>query len=154
MSEPSANEVVRRVRSKSLDCRTGLFLLPKHLLGCEKSLSVRFDLDAVDYTDWCERYLREGEKYLRFDGDKLLEYLHEACYGDFMMDCLLVYNFDLALAYLPYLERERVWVFLRDHFRKRPRGLILSMPEGASRLLPDPAALEVWTKGNRLARVK
>ncbi len=154
MSKPSASEVVQRVRGKTLDCRTGIFLLPERLLGCEKSLGARFDLDAVDYAAWCEQYLYEDEKFLRLSGDRLLKYLHEACHGDFMTDCLLVYNFDLALAYLPYLERGQVWAFLRDRFRKRPKGLILSMPESASRLLPDPAALEVWSKGNRLARVE
>jgi hypothetical protein len=153
MSDHEANELFRRVRGRTLDCRTGILLVPRKMLGCEPTLESRYNVDVIDYVAWHERYLGEGEKFLRLDEQALLRGLDDACCGAFETDCLLVYNIDLALAYLPYLTRGGFWSFLRRHFRQRQRGLVISMPEGAEHLLPSGPELAPWKQGKRLARL-
>lgn len=153
MSDISVREVVQRVRGSTLVCRTGILLLPKQQLGNEGSIAAQWQLEPIDYASW--RYTRtgEGEKFLRLSQDTLLHDVEAICSSDYRFDCVLLYNFDLALAYLEVLDRRYVWRYLRDNFRKRPVGLIVAMPGQAHHLLPSEADQDLWRRGKRLVRL-
>jgi hypothetical protein len=153
MGDLEPSELFRQVRGRTLDCRTGILLVPSQKLGCEPTFETRFNVDTVNYVAWHERYLVEGERFLHLDDRALLQGLDDACRGTFETDCLLVYNVDLALAHLTYFARCNFWSFLRRHFRHRHKGLVISMPDSASRLLPTGPEQELWHQGRRLARL-
>jgi hypothetical protein len=156
MSELSPQELVRRVRGRTLDCRTGVLLLPPELLGHEASLAARYNTDAVDFVQLKEKTLNPNARFIRLDKEALLTDLELLCqgrshFGTGHTDCFFVYNFDLPLAALEGLERQAVWNFLLDKFRKRPKGLVFAVPGSAQRLLPSEQEQRIWQQGGRWA---
>ena len=149
-------ELVRRVRGRTLDCRTGILLLPPEQLGSEASLAARYNTDGLDFIRFKGETLSPNDRFLRLDREVLLTDLERLCQGRSYLgmgdtDCFLVYNFDLALAALERLERRALWNFLRDRFRKRSKGLVFALPGKASELLPDESEQRVWQQGQRWA---
>lgn len=149
-------ELVRRVRGRTLDCRTGILLLPPEQLGLEASLAARLNTDELDFVRFKGEALSPNDRFLRLDQEVLIRDLERLCQGGSYLgkgdtDCFFVYNFDLALAALGRLERRTLWNFLRDRFRKRAKGLVFALPGGASELLPDELEQRVWQQGQRWA---
>lgn len=149
-------ELVQRVRGSTLDCRTGILLLPPEQLGSEGSLAARYNTDGLDFARFKGKTLSPDDRFLRLDREVLTNDLERLCQGRSYLgagdtDCFLVYNFDLALAALEVFERRALWNFLRDRFRKRPKGLVFALPGGASELLPDSLGQRVWQQGQRWA---
>ena len=149
-------ELVKRVRGHTLDCRTGILLLPPEQLGFEASLAARYNTDGLDFVRFKGETLSATDRFLRLDQEVLLADLERLCQGRSYLgvgdtDCFLVYNFDLALAALERLERRALWNFLRDRFRKRSKGLVFALSGKASELLPDESEQRVWRQGQRWA---
>lgn len=153
MTEISALEVVQRVRGTQLDCRTAILLLSSSYLGKERSLAAQLNLDAVNYAEWRLGKVVEGQRFLGLSKESLVSELDEIVQGPAQTDAVLLYNFDIALSYLEFLDRPYVWNFLRDGFRKRSRALFIAMPISADHLLPDATSRAVWHRGGRLATV-
>jgi|GEM_PF-3322511 len=149
--ELSPDLMVAHLRSGVLDCRTGLLLLPLELLGKAADLAVTLGVSPVDYHAWKLERIGPGERFLRFSPESLLGELHALCLEPHPLDTVLVSNFDLALSALNSTERAQVWRFLRDGFRKKARGLLLTMPQDADMLLPPAADLQRWNEGGRLS---
>lgn len=155
MSESPPN-LVRRVRGRTLDCRTGILLLPPELLGREASLAARYNTDAVDFVRLKAETFGPNARFIQLDKETLLTDLELLCrgrshFGTGYTDCFFVYNFDLPLSALEMLERRAVWNFLRDNFRKRPKGIVFALPQSAQRLLPSEPEQRVWQQGGRWA---
>lgn len=153
MSERTPEQVVQTVRGHRLTCRTGILLLGARQLGREPALAARLNLDRFDYAEWRLNKVEPGQRYLGLSKESIIQELDEICALNSPTDALLLYNFDAALAYLPYLERPYVWNFLRDSFRKRPKALVFAMPAQAEHLLPDETARVIWHLGGRLGSV-
>lgn len=151
MTDTTPHDVIQLVRGSQLHCRTAILLLNKHHLGKEISLATQFNLDPVNYAEWRLSKVEPGQRYLGLSKESLVQELDEICQLPTPTNALLLYNFDIALAYLPYLDRPYVWNFLRDSFRKRPRALIIAIPAQADHLLPDEAARVIWHLGRRIA---
>lgn len=149
-------ELVGRVRGRTLDCRTGILLLPPEQLGFEASLAARYNTDGLDFVRFKGESLGPNDRFLRLDREVLVGDLEELCQGRSYLgagdtNCLFVYNFDLALAALEHSERRALWNFLRDRFRKQPKALVFALPGGAFELLPDEPEQRVWQQGQRWA---
>ncbi|MBF6596096.1 MAG: hypothetical protein IVW51_16855 [Thermaceae bacterium] len=153
MTDPTPEQVVQRVRGGRLDCRTGILLLEVRQLGREKELAARLNLDAVDYAEWRLNKTAPEQRFLGLTKETLVQELDEICLLKTPANALLLYNFDVGLAYLPYLERPYVWNFLRDSFRKRPKALVVAMPAAAEHLLPSKAEVVIWRSGERVTGV-
>lgn len=145
--------VVERVRGTQLDCRTGILLLSSNYLGKERSLAVQLNLDPVDYANWRLAKVLDGQRFLGLSKESLIAELDEITQLPAQTDALLLYNLDVVLSYLQFLDRPYVWNFLRDSFRKRPKALLIAMPVSADHLLPDEASRDIWHRGGRLAIV-
>lgn len=159
MNELSPQDLVRRVRGRTLDCRTGILLLPPEQLGHEASLAARYNTDAVDFVRLKTETFDPNARFIRLDKETLLTDLELLCQGRAYVgmgdtDCFFVYNFDLPLSALESLERRAVWDFLRDKFRKRPKGLVFAVPQTARELLPSEPEQRVWQQGRRWASVQ
>jgi hypothetical protein len=153
MSERTPEQVVQLVRGPKLTCRTGILLLAARQLGREPALAARLNLDTLDYAEWRLNKVAPGQRYLGLSKETVIQEFDEICAQNSPTDALLLYNFDVALAYLPYFERPYVWNFLRDSFRKRPKALVFAMPAQAEHLLPDESARVIWHLGGRLGSV-
>jgi len=153
MTSPTPHDVIQLVRGTQLQCRTAILLLSKQHLGREVALAAQFNLDPVDYAEWRLRRVEPGQRYLGLSKELLVQDLDEICQLKTHTDALLLFNLDIALAYLPYLDRAYVWEFLRDRFRKRRKALVITMPAQADHLLPDEPSKFIWQSGGRLASV-
>ncbi|WP_027878019.1 hypothetical protein [Meiothermus cerbereus] len=153
MNEPSPLEVVQRVRGTQLVCRTAILLLSSEHLGKERSLAAQLNLDAVNYAEWRLRKVLDGQLFLGLTKESLVQELDEIAQLPSQTNALLLYNLDIALSYLEFLDRPYVWDFLLDNFRKRPRALVIALPVSAEHLLPDADSRAIWHKGGRLAIV-
>lgn len=154
MSELLPRDVVKLVRGRTLDCRTGILLLPKEQLGREAALAARLNTDAVDFASLKAATFRPEARFIRPDRDMLIRDLDALCSGrsaagEGDTDCFFIYNFDLPLAALDRLERRALWNFLRDTFRKRAKGLVFSLPQTANELLPNELEQQLWQQGGR-----
>lgn len=151
MTSPTPQDVIQLVRGTRLQCRTAILLLSKRYLGREPALAAQFNLDPVNYAKWRLDKVEPGQRYLGLNKELLVQDLDEICQLPTPTNALLLYNFDVALAYLPYLDRSYVWNFLRDQFRKRQKALVIAMPAQADHLLPDESSRGIWHLGRRLA---
>ncbi|MCL6576919.1 hypothetical protein [Kyrpidia sp.] len=145
------NDLVKVLRGGGLMCRTGILLIPTHILGRETSIAAEYNLDSLDYVSWKEKYLLPGGRFLGLNSEKLLGDMDRLLQEPSHTDALLIYNLDLALAYLSYRERNSFWRFMRTNFRKRPKSLVLALPSTATKLLPYDEERVIWYKEGRLA---
>lgn len=153
MTSPTPHEVIQLVRGAQLQCRAAILLLSKQHLGREATLAAQFNLDPVNYVEWRLGKVESGQRYLDLSKERLVQDLDEICHVRTHTDALLLFNLDIALAYLPYLDRGYVWEFLRDRFRKRQKALVITMPAQADHLLPDEPSRIIWQSGRRIASV-
>ncbi len=152
--DSEAQRLVRLVRGPTLDCRTGILLLPKAYLGREALLAATLNTEAADFAALKAKTFRPGARFIGLSPDALIRDLDDLCegrlsVGEVPSNCFFVYNFDLPLAGLGRLERRAVWNFLRDTFRKRAKALVFALPETASALLPSDDERRVWEQGGR-----
>ncbi len=154
MTEPTPLEVIQLVRGAQLMCRTAILLLGKQHLGYEVRLAAKYNLDPLNYAEWRLQKVVPGQRYLALNKESLLQDIDEICYVNTTTNALLVYNLDVALAYLPHPDRSYVWDFLRDRFRKRPRALVIAMPAEAEHLLPNESSMGIWHKAGRICKLK
>jgi len=144
-------EVVILLRSPLLRVRTGLWLMPNAYLGHEADEAARLLLEAVDLRLVWMKTLPGGTRFIGLTPERLLEVLDEILGQPGESDCVLVYNFDLFLAYLKQSERKTVWDGLFSALPHRTRGVLIVLPQTARDLLPAPEQLDLWEREQRLA---
>lgn len=145
-----AQALVRRLTGGGLYVRTGLLLLPQPWLGREAEIAARLNLGLVNYPTWRAAHLRPGERRLRYTADRLIAELDAMCAEPQPVAHLLVANLDLPVAALSGEERRKFWAFLQGAFAKRPRALLVSLPQSAGDLLPWDTELDQWKGQGRL----
>lgn len=151
MASISPSDLIALLRSHRLRVRTGLWLLPRELMGQEPDESARLGIDAVDLRQQLLDGLPQDTCYSGLSAACVIELLDDICRHDQGSDCIVVYNFDLLLARLRHEERVDVWGLLYDGFAHRSRALLIVMPRGANALLPANQALQAWRRDGRLA---
>lgn len=151
MTDQTARQLVQRLRSHTLRTRIGILLLDAIHFGKEPDLAVKLDVEPLDYARRLRDELPEGATHVAIDAateEHRLDAIAVAATG---LDCVLIYNFDLALARLDANERARLWTNLRAHFSKKPRALLLAVPRNAHHLLPAGEDKARWIEGRRIA---
>jgi len=157
MPEPSPRELVELLARNELRIRTGILELPVEALGTESDLAVGLGVGYRDICAWKVDRIPAGRTRvgLRWEGitQDLVSLLADSSLPGY---CVWVSSLDVLLAGVPFADRQRLWNFMRGTFRQS-RGLLLSMPVGATHLLPEGeralwieyGRLSVWTKCNR-----
>lgn len=144
-----AREVVSRLNGGGLYTRTALLLLPRDWLGREGEVAVRLGAAHVNYQGWKVERLAPGQNFLMYSAGRLIEELDAMCQEPHPYRTLLVSVFDLPLSALTPAERRAFWIFLFGTFSKRPRAVLLALPQGAA-VLPDDNGQEAWRAAGRL----
>lgn len=144
-----AQALVHLLGSGGAYVRTGLLLLPKSWLGREGEIAVRLGASHVNYQQWKLSKFSTAQSFLLLSAERLIDELDELCLENHARATLLVSLLDLPLTALRPDERSKFWHFMHGAFSKRPRSLLLALPEMASAALPsDP---EQWQASGRLA---
>jgi non-ribosomal peptide synthetase component F len=147
MSEQNGHQLTSRLRSRGGRNLTGILLLESAHFGRETDVAAILSVDAVDYAVILNDGIPVGATYVEIDAATEEQRLNTLAMSMSGSDCLLVYNFDLALARLDSEERARLWTNLHDNFPKKTRALLLSVPRNAAHLLPTGADWERWKRG-------
>ena len=150
MASISPSDLITLLRGYRLRVRTGLWLLPRELLGQEPDEAARLGIDAVDLRQQLLAGLPRDTCYSGLNAACVMELLDDICRREQGSDCVLVYNFDLLLARLRHEERREIWELLCDGFPHRSRALLIVMPRSASALLPANQMLQAWRRDGRL----
>lgn len=148
---PTAPELVRRLRSRALRNRTGILLLPQIETQKIEDIAARLGVQCVDYRRLVLQRVPPGSLSAGICVDaerQTIDALLEDTQG---RDCVLLFQFDLILARMEYAERQRLWDVLFREMSNRSRALLLAMPVSAEHLLPSPDALDDWKKDARVA---
>ena len=129
--------------------RTGILQLSEDWVGREAEVAVRLGAEYVSYQEWKVSQLQPMQSFLLLSAQRLIDELDQLCVQYTMRDTLLVSLLDLPLSQLPAAERTKFWQFMHGGFSKRPRALLLALPEQAAAALPsDP---EAWVLAERVA---
>lgn len=145
-----AQAMVDRLNGSGLYTRTALLLLPHAWLGREGEVAVRLEAAHVNYQTWKVARLSPDQSFLRYSPGRLIEELDALCLHPHPYRTLLVSVFDLPLSALAPAERRSFWNFFFSTFSKRPRAVLLALPEAAP-VLPDDTAQDAWRTAGRLA---
>ncbi|GGO38479.1 hypothetical protein [Deinococcus humi] len=144
-----AETLVKLLSSGGQYVRTGILLLPSEWLGREGEVAARLGISHVNYAGWKAAQLPAPQSFLLLSADRLLGELDELCLESHPHTTLLVSLLDLPLTRLHPAERSKFWQFFCGGFSKRPRALLLALPEAATLALPAEA--EGWQTEGRLA---
>ena len=93
--------------------------------------------------------MAEGQTFLLLSPERVIDDLDQLCLESHARATLLISLLDLPLTALYPAERTRFWHFLHDAFGKRPRHLLLALPDTATAILPSE--LEQWQADGRVA---
>ena len=102
---------------------------------------------SLGLCDYVARLLAEcnpASRFLNLDADSERDRLNRLAETPDAHTCVLVTDFDVALARLSLGERARLWNNLLHHFPYRQTALLLAVPAAASQLLPDSDAFTLW----------
>ncbi|PNY80834.1 hypothetical protein [Deinococcus koreensis] len=146
-----ARSVVALLNGGGLYTRTALLVLPLGWLGREGEISARLGIAHVHYQQWKLERISPDQSYLLYSAERLIAELDALCGEPYPYGTLLVSVFDLPLAALVPAELRKFWNYLFGTFSKRPRGVMLALPDGAP-ILPTETDLEGWQAAGRLAR--
>lgn len=138
------------INGTTLTCRTGIVLLPQRRLGNERNLAVDFQAAFVDYRAWRLDRMQPEANFLNLTASALAADLSALSQDNHGKRSVLIANLDLALTYLPFEERDTVWRYLREQMRKRPVGLIITLPQSADQVLPSSGERNLWLESQRL----
>ncbi len=144
----TVNDVIQTLRFSGMRVRTALWLLPIADLFQLTDTAARLGLSLVDTRQPILDNVVPGQRFLGLGVHECVQALDALCQREQATDCVLVANFDLLVARLPYENRQDLWATLYDGFPHRSRALLLTMPRDAAALLPHE--LENWRKDKRL----
>jgi hypothetical protein len=142
--------LMAQLKGGGLYTRTALLLLPPFWLGREGAIAVRLGTSHVDYQQWKVAQLALGQNFLMYSAERLINELDILCREEQDYATLLVSLFDLPLSALSSAERRKFWNFFFEAFMKRPRAVLLGLPENMTELLPDDLERR-WRSSGRLA---
>jgi hypothetical protein len=153
MANVKLDDLVRTLQRPSLRIRTGVVLLSVGLVGKESILAARLNLEHVDWRHWKIDRLDSASRFVDLSSETLVEDLRAMVQDPSVPGpCIWVHNVDLFVSSLPYDQREQFWSFLRLEF-KEFRGLLLSLPQKSTHLLPLQER-RYWETGQRLAELE
>jgi hypothetical protein len=153
MSIRSLADLANELRTTTKLVRTGVVLVPPTALRQVKDAAYRAGLDVVDYVTWKLERLAPGQRSVPLNVDSFLGDLDEIANGNSVSGCILIANADVPLARLRMDERQSVWDFLLNSFKRRRQAIVLAIPRGADHLFPQKHE-EQWTRVGRVAAIE
>ena len=151
MAEVSPQSLADLLMRQELRIRTGIFELPLHALGMEGSLAVGLSVGHCDVCQWLAELTPPGTTRLGLRWEAIVKDLEQILLNlSIPGNCIWVSGIDVLIAGIPHHDRSRFWQFMRDTFRPS-RGLLLSVPEGATQLLSSDERIR-WCEYGRFSK--
>ncbi len=149
MRQSNARSLAALLGSRELRIRTGVLEVPPNDLGLEREMAIAL---GTGYCNLCERRLARvpaGQRTLDMGWEKIVADIEDVlkC-RDVLGSCLLVAGLDVLLAGTDFENRKDFWNFMWGTFRGG-RGLMLSLPAGATNLFPE-VLRKTWEENDRL----
>ena len=149
----SPEEVVAMLRAQSLRCRTGVLSLPDRALGSESEIAAALSVEMLDYREYLLSRVTTGARYLNLTLSRVFDDLDDIANAKTGESCVLIGNFDVAVARLRSDERTVLWRNLLTDFPHRTRALLLCIPShnDESFAFPDSNIRRMWYESKRFA---
>ena len=146
-------ELVRSLRQQELRCRTGVLSLPTPVLGTEAQIAAALGIEHLDYTGRLRALVPPDSHFVNLDLPRLVEDLDALANAKTGQICVLVANFDLAVARLKTDEARTLWQALLTDFPHKTRALLFCVPGHAegSFCFPDSRVRTLWRESGRFA---
>jgi hypothetical protein len=148
-----ARELVISLRQQELRCRTGVLSVPISALGKEPQIAAALGIEHLDYTRRLNALVPPGSQFLNLSLHRLLEDLDELANARTGETCVLVANFDLAVASLKTVDTHVLWQTLLTDFPHRTRALLFCVPGHAEGffIFTDSRIRTLWRESVRFA---
>jgi hypothetical protein len=134
-----------------LRVRTGLWLVPSHLVGHEADAVASLASSVTDVRHPLLDGLLPDQTRLGLRPVTILQALDTLVAEHVRGDWGLVLNLDLLLAGLTSTDRQQTWEALYSAYPRRQRALLFAVPAAATHLLPKHDGLDQWRREGRLA---
>ena len=151
-----ARELVKSLKRQGFRCRTGVLSLPTATLGEEREIAAALGVECLDYQQRLVSLVSPNSKFLNLSLPRLVEDLDDIANAHTGEICVLVSNFDIALARLRTEECRALWQTLLSDFPNKTRALLFCVPAHAdgSFSFPDLGIRLKWQESNRFAEWK
>jgi hypothetical protein len=152
MDLSAASELVSLLAGGALRTRTAVLNLGHDQLGQETELAARLQVDLIRTGALLLGDLAPGRRLPTISAtlvERLLDRLTNST-GQFRV--VLVADFDLCLASMTPPERADLWDNLYGRFSRKPRGLLLALPQAATWLAPTDG-LRRWEQDRRIVTI-
>jgi len=148
-----ARELVKSLRRKEFRCRTGVLCLQSAALGSESQIAAALDIGYLDYLERLKALVPPGSKYLNLTLARLVEDLDDIANAKTGEICVMIANFDLAMARLGTMDSMALWQTLLTDFPNKTRALLFCVPahEDGSFSFPDSGIRAKWRDSDRFA---
>lgn len=148
-----ARELVLSLRQQELRCRTGVLSLATAALGTEPQIAATLGVEYLDYGGRLKALVPADSKFVNLDLPRLVEDLDALANAKTGETCVLVANFDLAVARLKTDEARTLWQALLTDFPHKTRALLFCVPGHAdgSFCFPDSRVRALWRESERFA---
>ena len=151
MKKTSISNLIDLLAGPALRVRTGIWLYPMELVGQEENEAIRLGIVPRDARAPLLKEVEPGSRFLGLDLFRLLRVLDDIVQNEQDGSVVMIYNFDLLIAKFSISERERAWQEIFSSFPHRPKGILLPIPELASKLLLPGSLLDAWREAGRVA---
>lgn len=147
------HKLVESLRGHVLRCRVGVLGVPVRALGAERQLAAALGVELLDYRLRLLATVPEASQFVNLTLAALVEDLDCIANTATGEICVMVSNFDLALARLRTEERTILWRTLLMDFPHKTRALVLCVPihEDGTFVFPDSELRRVWQESERYA---
>ena len=146
---PAARAALDRLKRREYRSGVGLLLYEPEEKPNWNAVALVHSIGLRDYVRLLLEELNPATRYVNLDADTERDRLIRLSEIPDPLRCVLVTEFDIALARMKFEERTRLWNNLLHHFPHRQTTLLLAIPANASYLLPDADALTLWTEAGK-----
>ena len=133
-----------------LRCRTGIVLVPPADLPSIADFGARHGMDTIAYAEAILREMSSESQFASLSVDAESERLRRIADNPSGSPVLLIAQFDVALARLRTMDRDRLWQTVLTYLTQTRHGLLLAMPSTAHRLLPGEKVREELLTSGRI----
>ena len=149
----NARELVGSLRQGVLRCRTGVLSLATPFFGTEAQIAAVLGVEYLDYRVRLQTLIPPDSSFVHLDLPRLIGDVDAIANSNTGETCVLVANFDLALARLATDDVRSLWRVLLTDFPHKTRALLFCVPShaGASFCIPDTSLYSLWRESDRFA---
>jgi len=151
MVEPK--ELILRLRSQDLRCRTGILLVPEPVLGHESEVAVRLGIDYISFAKRLLDAVPKGAQFMDMNLARVFNLLDDIADNHRGRRCVLISDIDVAAMRLSSHDRNELWDRLMRDFPYHKVALVFTIPGylDGIRVLEEETVRQGWEESGRMA---